>query len=88
MLPGKSGGRVPVVEILVVNSAVSHLIRTGKSQQLSSVLETSGEQGMQAVDHALARVVASGEVLIEDAEPLCRNRGLFRELVGRDPGGV
>ena len=70
LVPCKIGGRVPIVEILVVNTAVSHLIRTGKSQQLTSILESGREEGMQTVDYALAQSVTAGQIDIADAERL------------------
>ena len=40
-------GRVAALEILVVNQAVSNLIREGKTYQISSILQTGKKLGMQ-----------------------------------------
>ena len=43
-------GRVAALEILVVNVAVSNLIREGKIFQIPSVLQTGKQLGMQMLD--------------------------------------
>jgi twitching motility protein PilT len=60
-------GRVPAVELLVVNAAVRNLIREGKTHQIYSTMETAGEQGMQTMDKALASLVRRGLVSHEEA---------------------
>lgn len=84
LLPAANGvGRVPVVEILMVTSAVSNLIRSGKSQQLVTAMESGRAQGMQTIDVALADVVNKGLVRLEVAKTLCRDEKLFNELLTR-----
>ena len=51
------GGRVAVLEILVVNNAVSNLIREGKTFQIPSIMQTAKGLGMQTqIDHMMALV--------------------------------
>ena len=50
-------GRVLAAEIMVTNSALSHLIREGKSHQMYSVLQAGAAQGMQTLDQSLANLV-------------------------------
>ena len=47
-------GRVPALEVLVVNKAVSNLIRENKTFQIRSILQTGAAQGMCLLD-SLAR---------------------------------
>jgi twitching motility protein PilT len=51
------GGRVPAMEVLMVNSAVANLIREGKTFQIMSTMQTSKGQGMQLMNDALFDLV-------------------------------
>ena len=61
------GGRVVATEVLLVTGAVRNIIREGKTHQLSSVIQTSAEEGMIPLNKSLAELVKSGEIKIEDA---------------------
>lgn len=63
----KGGGRVAALEVLVVNSAVSNLIRTGKTSQIASIMQTGRNQGMSVLNAELAELVKSGTVAFEEA---------------------
>lgn len=60
-------GRVPVLEILVVNKAVGNLIRDNKTFQIRSVLQTGAAQGMCLLDVSLAELVKSRVITREEA---------------------
>jgi len=66
-------GRVPAVEILVVNSAVGNLIRQRKTFQLQSVIQTSAAEGMCLLDESLRQLVARKIVAREEALRVCEN---------------
>jgi twitching motility protein PilT len=51
------GGRVAALEVLMVNQAVSALIREGKTSQIMSVMQTSQKEGMTLLNMELARLV-------------------------------
>jgi twitching motility protein PilT len=51
------GGRVPAMEVLMVNSAVANLIREGKTFQIMSTMQTGKGQGMQLMNDALFDLV-------------------------------
>ena len=67
LVPAIGGGRVVASEIMVTNSAVRALIREGKTFQLDNVIQTGAEQGMQTMDHDLARLVQAGVISYESA---------------------
>ncbi len=46
LVPASKGGRVAHREILINNSAVSNIIRDGRSQELTSVIQTGRDSGM------------------------------------------
>src|SRR5438309_4147177 len=61
------GGRVPAMEILLGNGAVSNLIREAKTFQLPSVMQTGRAQGMQTLNDALLELIRKKLVLPQDA---------------------
>jgi twitching motility protein PilT len=63
LLPTSDGeGRVAVTEILLPDDAVRNLIRTGKVEQIYSVMQTSSQRGMQTMEQGLAALVLRGVV--------------------------
>lgn len=68
LLPRQDGqGRVPALEILVVNKAVSNLIRENKTFQIRSILQTGSAQGMRLLDNSLHELVRDGTISQEAA---------------------
>lgn len=59
-------GRVPAVEIMVVNFAIANLIRNDGIHNIPQALSTSREEGMQSLHMHLADLVKSG-VITRDA---------------------
>ena len=51
------GGRVAALEVLMVNAAVSNLIREGKTFQIVSIMQTAKSQGMVTLNNALLDLV-------------------------------
>lgn len=62
------GGLTMASEVLINNSAVRSSIRDNKLSQLSSIMQTSKEEGMSSLDKALLELVRVGEINIEDAK--------------------
>jgi twitching motility protein PilT len=68
LVPRADGkGRVAVFEIMLANYAIRNLIREGKYHQITSMIETGSQLGMQTIDQALENVVRKGLVKLEDA---------------------
>jgi twitching motility protein PilT len=61
------GGRVAALEILLVNPAVSNLIREGKTFQIPSIMQTAKNVGMRLLNEALTELVEKKLVLPEEA---------------------
>ena len=53
LLPKKPKGMVAAYELLVVSSAISNLIREGKTFRINSSIQTGRKYGMQLLDDAL-----------------------------------
>lgn len=81
LLPRIGGGSVVVAEILTVTSAIRSVIRDGAIYQLQTILQTSREEGMVALDRALADRVKSGEVLEEEAMKHASDRNTFKLML-------
>ena len=61
------GGRVAAYEILIVNAAVSNLIREGKNFQIASIMETGLKYGNRLMNRSFKELVAEGTVGINEA---------------------
>jgi len=78
LLPTADGKkRVAALEVLVINRAVSNLIREDKTFQIRSVLQTGTAQGMCLMDNSLAALVKSGAISKEEALKNCENPKQF-----------
>jgi twitching motility protein PilT len=61
------GGRIAAYEVLLVNSAVSNLIREGKTFQIPSMMQTARKQGMVLLNDALFELVQGKKVETREA---------------------
>ncbi len=68
LIPRIGGGRVPAIEVLINNDAISNLIREGQIHQIVNVLDTSLEDGMISINRSLAELVKEEQISIENAE--------------------
>ncbi|MGE5541065.1 MAG: type IV pilus twitching motility protein PilT [Bacillota bacterium] len=67
LVPRISGGLIPAYELLINNSAIANLIREGRTHEITTVVQTSSQDGMIDMDRSLAELVRRGEVTIEHA---------------------
>lgn len=80
LLPRENGeGRVPAVELLIATPAVRNLIRSGKTHQLYTIMQTGAQFGMQTMDQALKNLVKRGLISFETALSRARDPKGFRE---------
>ncbi|MEM7173107.1 MAG: PilT/PilU family type 4a pilus ATPase [Pseudomonadota bacterium] len=84
LLPAIGGrGRVPAVEILLVNRAIANLIENAKTSQIYSTLESSSREGMQTLEQSLVQLVKDRWVDAESARSRSRDVNAFDSLLGR-----
>lgn len=83
LLPHIGGGRVAAIEVLIVNAAVRNLIREGKTFQIPTVMQISGQTGMQTLDQALATLVRQNQVAAEEALIRAGSPEDLKKLIGR-----
>ena len=81
LIPRISGGLVPAYELLINNNAVSNLIRKKRTHEISSVIETSSEQGMVDMNRSLADLVQRGEITIENAYQHSHNPKSLEKMI-------
>jgi twitching motility protein PilT len=67
LLRGKTGRLVLAVELLLNSSAVSRLIRDGRTAQLYGAMELDSQRGVQTMNHALESLVSRGLVTMDEA---------------------
>jgi twitching motility protein PilT len=63
----EGGGRAAAYEILLANTAISNLIREGKTFQLGSLMQTGKAQGMRTMNDSLLALVKDGKVAPQEA---------------------
>lgn len=73
-------GRVAGIEILLNNTAVSHLIREAKTFQMPSLIQTGRKEGMQLLDQHLLELVNTQAVAPEEALRYAHNKQVFERL--------
>ncbi|MEJ2360342.1 MAG: type IV pilus twitching motility protein PilT [Gammaproteobacteria bacterium] len=74
-------GRLPAIEIMINNTAVSNLIREGKIDQIENVIQSGGMVGMQRMDTALTRLLDAKLISPEEAYFKSRNKSDFAHLI-------
>jgi twitching motility protein PilT len=68
LVPTKDGsGRVPALEMLVINKAIGNLIRDEKTVQIRSAIQTGKAHGMYLLEQSLNQLVQDGKISKEVA---------------------
>jgi twitching motility protein PilT len=74
-------GRVPAVEILRVNPAVSTLIRDKKSHMMSNQIQTSRSEGMLPFDTSLLELIRARHISTEAAMKVAKDTAHLQRLL-------
>ncbi len=83
LVPTKDGeGRLPAIELMLVNTAVSSLIRDGKIHQLPNVIRTHAQEGMVMLDQSLSELYLNNQITGRNLLALCNNRAEVEKLIG------
>jgi twitching motility protein PilT len=77
------GGRAAALEVLIVTSAVSNLIREGKTFQIPSIMQVGKSVGMVGLNDALMDLVAKKVVAPEEAYAKSVDKTGFEGLLKR-----
>lgn len=66
-------GRVMASEVMIVNNAIAASIRDQRIQQLPSLIQIGGRDGMHTIDDSLLHLLSYGFITLEDAKAHCRD---------------
>ncbi len=77
----KGGGRAAAREVLLANTAISNLIREGKTFQIPTILQTSKKLGMVTMNDALLDLVERDVVDAHDAWLKAVDKGGFQQAL-------
>ncbi len=81
LVPNESGTkRLPVVEILMNNQAVSNLIISNKTKQIYSMIEGGRSEGMQTFDQSLVELVSNRQLERQVADKICHHPDNLKKL--------
>lgn len=75
-----SGGRCAAHEILIVDKAVSSLIREGNTHMIQNHMQTQKAKGNILLNEALLNLVTEGQISIEDAHSKSTDKDVFISL--------
>jgi len=81
LVPRISGGLIPAYELLINNNAVANLIRENRIHEISSVIETSSQDGMIDMNRCLAELVSKGEITVESAYTYSTDSKLLERMM-------
>jgi twitching motility protein PilT len=76
-------GRVAAVEILVGTTALSNLIREGKTYQIPSLIQTGRREGMQTMDQAILELLRAKRVTSQEAYRKAIDKETYRQYLER-----
>ena len=79
---GVKKGRIMAQEIMVVNSAISNLIREQKTAQIYSAIQTGVAQGMQTLDMCLKNLIQKKLIDPKDAIAKSQRPEEFKRSIG------
>jgi twitching motility protein PilT len=66
-------GRLACCEVMMCTSAIRNLVRSAKTHQIYSLMQTGGQYGMQTMDQGLAKLVRERRITEATAFDRCRN---------------
>ncbi len=74
-------GRIAAVEVMIASSAIRNLIREAKAHQITSIIQTSGEIGMQTMDQALRDLYRQSLITYEVAMQRAQNPDELKKMI-------
>jgi twitching motility protein PilT len=81
LVPAIKGGRVPAMEIMIMNPAIRNLIREQKIYSIDSVIQTGKSEGMMTLNQSLAKLVKDKVITKENAELFSNNPEELKKML-------
>ncbi len=82
LIPTIDAGRIVATEVLVATNAVRSNIREGKTHLIDSIIETSSDEGMVALENSLAMLVKEGHITLDVAQAYALRPDTLARLIG------
>jgi twitching motility protein PilT len=79
-------GRVCAMEIMTATPAIRNLIREAKSHQITSIIQTSAQVGMQTMDQNLRELYQRGIITYDDAMTRAMNPEELKKMIASPSG--
>jgi twitching motility protein PilT len=79
-------GRVAAMEIMTATPAIRNLIRESKSHQITSIIQTSANVGMQTMDQHLRELYQRGIITYDDAMSRAMNAEELAKMIATPMG--
>ena len=73
LINAEGTGRLACCEVMMCTSAIRNLVRSAKTHQIYSLMQTGGQYGMQTMDQGLAKLVKQRRITEATAFDRCRN---------------
>jgi twitching motility protein PilT len=87
LVPNLDGkGRSLACEVMVVNSAISNLIREDRAWQIPMVMQTGKKQGMRLMDDSIIELVKMKKISLEEALSRATDKTKFINPLGEEDG--
>jgi twitching motility protein PilT len=87
LVPKKTKGRVAAFEIMLMNSAISNLIRENKSFRIDSTIQTSANQGMILLDDYLYKLYMADLIDFNNAMMFSKDQNYLQRKIQEAGGG-
>jgi twitching motility protein PilT len=78
------GGRAAAIELMICNSAIATLIREGKTHQITSMIQTGKNIGMQLLDDSIEKLLIANEITPETALEKAIDKERFKKYLKKD----
>ena len=86
LIPRADGtGRACALEIMLGTAGVRNLIREGKTHQLTNIIQSGAQHGMQTLDASLKSLYQQGTISYEEAVAHAANPAEFRLMTDEEP---
>ena len=82
LIPSTDGGLVAAFEVMIVDNAISNMIREGKVHQMDNVIYAGAAQGMFTMDTDIMRLYKAGKITKENALMYSINQELMAKKLG------
>jgi len=81
-------GRVCCMEVMIATPAIRNLVREAKSHQITSIIQTSANVGMQTMDQHLRDLYAKGVITYDDAMMRAMNQEELKNMITSATGAA